>query len=60
MKAYLPTSIILGGDEENLPLLENKKAEGKTLIYVCRDRVCKFPVEKVSEALQQLKQPHRN
>jgi uncharacterized protein YyaL (SSP411 family) len=57
MKEYLPTSIISGGNKENLPLLENKKVDGKTLIYVCRDRVCKFPVEQVSEALKQLKRP---
>jgi uncharacterized protein YyaL (SSP411 family) len=54
-RVYLPTSILCGGDTENLPLLENKRVEGKTMIYVCRSRVCKFPVEDVSEALKQLK-----
>ncbi|MGC3945802.1 MAG: thioredoxin domain-containing protein [Chryseolinea sp.] len=53
-KAYLPYVILSGGNEENLPLLESKKVEGKTLIYVCRNRVCKFPVEDVGEALRQL------
>lgn len=56
LKAYLPTVIVSGGDEENLPLLENKKVAGKTLIYVCRNKVCKFPVEHVADAMQQLKQ----
>jgi len=55
MSSYLPTCILSGGKEENLPLLENKKVEGKTLIYVCRNRVCKFPVERVEQALEQLK-----
>ena len=55
MKKYLPTVILSGGTEENLPLLESKYVEGKTLIYVCRNRVCKFPVEDVAMAMQQLK-----
>ncbi|MEJ1239226.1 thioredoxin domain-containing protein [Chryseolinea sp. T2] len=55
MKAYLPTVVISGGEEENLPLLENKKVSGKTMIYVCRNKVCKFPVEEVVEAVRQLK-----
>jgi uncharacterized protein YyaL (SSP411 family) len=54
MKAYLPTTMFYGGDEENLPLLENKNVPGKTLIYVCRRRVCKFPVEDVDAALKLL------
>ena len=52
---YLPTAIFMGGDKENLPLLENKLVKGKTIIYVCRDKVCKLPVEDVEEALDQLK-----
>ena len=55
MKSYLPTVVISGGAEENLPLLENKKVSGKTMIYVCRNKVCKFPVEEVSGAIRQLK-----
>jgi len=51
---YLPTSIMLGGNMENLPLLENKLVAGKTMIYVCRDRTCKLPVENVATALAQL------
>ena len=42
-------------DEENLPLLENKLTENKTLIYVCTNRVCKKPVEETEEALAQIK-----
>lgn len=55
MQRYLPTCILLGGRAENLPLLENKLVAGKTMIYVCRDRTCKLPVENVATALAQLK-----
>jgi uncharacterized protein YyaL (SSP411 family) len=53
---YNPLAIFLGGTDENLPLLENKFVEGKTMIYVCRDRICKLPVEDVAKALDQLRQ----
>jgi uncharacterized protein YyaL (SSP411 family) len=52
---YLPTAILLGGQTENLPLLENKLLAGKTMIYVCRDRTCKLPVEDVALAVAQMK-----
>jgi uncharacterized protein len=51
---YLPTSIFMGGTQENLPLLENKLVAGKTMIYVCRDKVCKLPVQEVEKALSQM------
>ena len=55
-KKYLPNCVIMGGaDEENLPLLENKLPENRTLIYVCTNKVCKKPVDDVAEALSQLK-----
>jgi hypothetical protein len=55
-KKYLPDCVILGEtDKENLPLLENKLPENKTLIYVCTNKVCKKPVENVSEAFSQIK-----
>ena len=54
-KKYLPNAVIMGEtDEENLPLLEQKLPENKTLIYVCTNRVCKKPVENVSDALTQM------
>jgi uncharacterized protein YyaL (SSP411 family) len=51
---YLPTALFMGGQEENLPLLENKLKPGVTMIYVCRNRVCKQPTDKIEEALRQL------
>jgi len=52
---YFPLAIFLGGSEEHLPLLENKYVDGKTIIYVCRNRVCKLPVEDVNKAFEQLR-----
>jgi uncharacterized protein len=52
---YLPTSLFMGGAQENLPLLENKLVADKTMIYVCRDKICKLPVQEVEKALTQLK-----
>ncbi|MEX2232574.1 MAG: thioredoxin domain-containing protein [Cyclobacteriaceae bacterium] len=52
---YNPLAIFLGGTVDNLPLLENKYVDGKTIIYVCRNRICKLPVEDVAKALEQLR-----
>ena len=50
---YLPNKIIIGSLSENsLPLLKNKYVEGKTLIYVCVNKACKYPVEQVNEAIK--------
>jgi uncharacterized protein YyaL (SSP411 family) len=51
---YLPTAIFMGGDKENLPLLENKLIPGETTIYVCRNRTCKLPVKDPQQALKQI------
>lgn len=51
---YLPTALFMGGEEEHLPLLENKRVEKGTLIYVCRNKNCKRPVKEVKEAMRQL------
>jgi len=54
-KNYLPSCMFMGGEEENLPLLENKLSVDNTLIYVCTDKVCKLPAKDVTKALQQIK-----
>ena len=52
---YLPNAILLGGaNEGTLELLESKLQEGATMIYVCQNKVCKFPVEEVGAAVQLL------
>jgi len=52
-KTYIPNKIIIGSKtESNLPLLENRYVAGRTLIYVCVNKACKFPVSEVSEAIK--------
>ena len=52
---YLPNALLMGGSQEgDLPLLENKLREGHTMIYVCRNKSCKLPVNSVEQALNQL------
>ncbi len=55
-KQYLPTSIFMGSTYETaFPLLQNKLVDGKTLIYVCTNKVCKKPEAEVANATLQLK-----
>jgi len=52
---YLPGVRLLGGaDEGSLELLKDKAQAGRTMIYVCQDKVCKLPVEEVERALELL------
>ncbi len=53
---YVPNKLLLGSKgDSNLPLLENKFVQGKTLIYVCLNKTCKLPVTTVADALEQTK-----
>ena len=53
---YLPGVLLSGGrNEGRLKLLEDKLVKGQTTIYVCKDKSCKKPVNKVAKALEQLK-----
>jgi uncharacterized protein len=56
MQYYVPNALFLGQNTEGgqLPLLEGKFQEGETYIYVCKDKVCKYPVKTVVEALKLL------
>lgn len=55
MSNYLPNCIFLGGEKEGeLELLKDKLVEGETYIYVCQNKVCKFPVQTAAAALEQL------
>jgi hypothetical protein len=54
-RSYFPNAIYSGGESEGkLPLLQNKSVEGKTLIYVCKNKSCRLPVEKVSDAIVEI------
>ncbi len=49
---YTSNAAFLGAEgESDLPLLKNKFVEGKTMIYVCQDKVCKLPVTEIQAAL---------
>lgn len=51
-KSYLPNKLIIGSTVDNeLPLLKNRYIEGETLIYVCVNKACKFPVSEVDKAI---------
>lgn len=51
--AYIPNKLIIGSTTESaLPLLEQRYVAGKTLIYVCKNKTCKLPVQKTSDALK--------
>ena len=54
-KNFLPNVIYSGGNNEgNISLLQNKLVPGKTLIYVCKNKSCQLPVEKVADAIKQI------
>ncbi len=54
-QSYLPNISVLGGSKNvSMELLNNKYVNGKTIIYVCEDKVCQLPVEKVSMAIEQI------
>ena len=51
-KNYIPNMLLLGGSNEgSLDLLEGKLVRKETTIYVCKNKVCKFPVNTVADAL---------
>ena len=54
---YLPNVFLSGGKTEgDLEILKDRKVPGKTMIYVCKDKMCKLPVDNVNDALEQMKQ----
>ena len=55
-KGFFPGNIYAGGDHDvSLPLLADKTITTETVIYVCKDRVCQFPVSTVKEAMAFIK-----
>ncbi|MGC4020778.1 MAG: thioredoxin domain-containing protein [Cyclobacteriaceae bacterium] len=53
---YFPFNIYVGAESKSsLSLMEGREStNGKTKIYVCRNRVCKLPVDNVKDAIGQL------
>ncbi len=55
-KHYIPDAIYLGGKTEGtLELLKGKVQPGNTLIFVCKEKVCKLPQRSVDNALKSIK-----
>lgn len=52
---YVPNKLLMGGEKGELPLLEGKFL-GETTIFVCVDKSCKMPVNKATEAINQINQ----
>lgn len=54
--SFLPDVIYYGtlNGASDLPLLESKFKEGETIIYVCRNKVCKNPVTSVEDAMKMI------
>lgn len=54
--SLLSNVVICGGKEEGtLPILQNRKVDSETLIYVCQNGSCQMPTSDVSVALGMLK-----
>jgi uncharacterized protein YyaL (SSP411 family) len=52
-QTYIPNKIMLGGTQENLPLLQNRVNE-ENRIFICKDKTCGLPSNSVTEALKQI------
>ena len=53
---YNPNKLFLGSLAESpLELLKDKYVKGKTMIYVCEDKACQLPTQKISQAQKMLK-----
>ena len=56
MEEYLPNALVAASKSESeLYLLKDRYFKDETYIYVCVDNTCKFPVTKVSKALELMK-----
>ncbi|MFL5728088.1 MAG: thioredoxin domain-containing protein [Cytophagaceae bacterium] len=55
-KVYHPNKVMAGTEtSSDLPLLQDRNAvDGKTMVYVCYNRACKLPVDRVDKALELL------
>ena len=55
-RPYLPNKIIAASESaSSLLLLQDRFVNGRTMIYICQNNVCKLPVTQVSDALKQMK-----
>jgi uncharacterized protein YyaL (SSP411 family) len=50
-KYYVPNKIVLGGTEENLPLLEHRVGK-ETKAYLCKNRTCSLPQDSIQALIK--------
>ncbi len=55
-KKYIPNTLWAGSrkPDNQIPALQHRSENGKTLIYICRNKTCKKPLNSPQEALQTL------
>ncbi|MCW8803577.1 MAG: thioredoxin domain-containing protein [Ignavibacteriaceae bacterium] len=54
-RMFLPNIILFGGGgESDLEIQKDRYLPGKTLFYVCENRVCQLPVEYSNKAIEQI------
>lgn len=54
-KNFLPNVFMFGGNSGGtLPAVEGKFIEGETLIYVCKNKICRMPTDQVDDAIAQI------
>ena len=53
-KLYPNTFWAWSKEEDFLPVFRDRQVQGKTTIYICENRVCQLPVNKIEEARGQL------
>ena len=59
LKNDLPNSILQASvSDVYLPLFENRYVAGETLIYVCKNKVCRLPTSDLEVALKEIKAIH--
>jgi len=52
---YLPNAIfVVAASGSELDILKNRFVEGKSMIYVCKNRTCQLPTEDLKEAIRQI------
>ena len=55
-ETYIPNKLVAGDIKESeSALLKNRFVEDKTLLYLCINNACKYPVENTNEVIQLLK-----
>lgn len=50
---YIPNKLVLGGTEENLPLLENRIGK-ETKAYLCKNKTCSLPQDSINALINHI------